>query len=218
MMRNRTALTTLVTLLALGSPVPTGFAQEEKLYDPAPPPGAAFVRVINLTGTGDPAEVMIGESMAGAVGELDASPYHVVEEREAPIALGDAEATADVEPGRFFSVVARPAEDGIAITTLEDTPNTDRTKAQLALYNLTGEADVDLVTSDGKVVVFEDVAPDSATYRTVNAVTVGLAIKVNGEVVATFDDVPLERGAAFGFLVAGTDQLEAEMVRAETRR
>jgi alginate O-acetyltransferase complex protein AlgF len=215
-MRTSIALAMPVTLLALGWPA-IGSTQEEKLYEPAPPPGAAFVRVINLTGAGEAPEVMIGESVVGTVGELQASPYHVVEERETPIALGDAEATAAIEPGRFFSIVARPGEDGIAITTLEDEPNTDRTKAQLALYNLTGEADVDLVTSDGKVVVFEDVAPDSATYRTVNAVTVGLSVKINGEVVATFEDVPLERGTAFGILVAGAAQDEVELIQAETR-
>jgi alginate O-acetyltransferase complex protein AlgF len=216
-MRNTIAMTVPAVLLAAGLPFAAS-AQEEALYDPAPPPGAAFVRVINLTGAGEAPEVFIGDSMVGSVGELQASPYHVVEERETPIALGDAEATAAIEPGRFFSIVARPGDGGIAITTLEDEPNTDRTKAQLALYNLTEEADVDLVTSDGKVVVFEDVAPDSASYRTVNAVTVGLAVRINGEVVATFEDVPLERGSAFGFLVGGASPEEVEMVRAETRR
>ena len=216
-MRYRSPSITLASLLALGCAT-SAVAQEEALYDPAPPPGAAFVRVINLTGNGDPAEVMIGGSFAGTVGELQASPYHVVEERETPITLGDAEATAAIEPGRFFSVVARPNGDGIEITTLEDTPNTDQTKAQLALYNLSGEADVDLVTSDGKVVVFDDVAPGSATYRNVNAIAIGLSVRVNDEVVATFDNVQLERGTALGFLVGGTDELEVEMVQAETRQ
>lgn len=216
-MRYRSPSITLASLLALGCAT-AAVAQEEQLYDPAPPPGAAFVRVINLTGNTDPAEVMIGDSFAGTVGALEASPYHVVEERETPIALGDAEAVAEIEPGRFFSVVARPNGDGIEITTLEDTPNTDQTKSQLALYNLTEETNVDLVTSDGKVVVFDDVAPGSATYRNVNAITIGLSVKVNDEVVATFDNVQLERGTAFGFLVGGTDGLEVEMVQAETRQ
>ncbi|MEZ5667937.1 MAG: alginate O-acetyltransferase AlgF [Alphaproteobacteria bacterium] len=206
-------------VLALGGLIAAApaLAQDEGLYDPAPPPGAAFVRVINLAGGDAAEEVTIGQNFAGSVAALQASPYYVVEERETAIALGDAEATAEIEPGRFFSVVARAGADGLAVTTLEDTPNTDRTKAQLALYNLTPEADVDLVTADDKVVVFDDVGPDSAQYRTVNAVTIGLAVKVNGTVVATFDAVPLERGMAFGFLVGG-DGPSVEMVRAETRR
>jgi hypothetical protein len=141
----------------------------------------------------------------------------VVEDREPVVAIGAAEATAAIEPGRFFSVVARAGAGGIELTTLEDPPNTDRTKAQLALYNLTGETDVDLVTSDDKVVVFDDVPVGGADYRKVNAVTIGLTVKVNGEVVQTFDAVELQRGSVFGFVLADAGSLAAGMVRAETR-
>ena len=57
----------------------------------------------------------------------------------------------------------------------------------------------------------------AADYRKVNAVTIGLVVKVNGEVVGSFDAVALQRGSVFGFLLADTDGLDAGMVRAETR-
>lgn len=192
-------------------------AQDEQLYESAPPPGAAFVRVINLTEGDRPVEVMIGGVLAGSIDRLDASPYRVVEEREMSVAVGEFEGVSSIEPGRFFSIVARGSDNDMMLTTLEDIPNTDRTKAQLVLYNLTGETDVDLVASGGSLVVFEDVAPDSADYRNVNALTVDFSVMVNGTAVASFADVHLERGAVYGFVVGGTEKPDAALVRAETR-
>ena len=95
-------------------------AQEEALYDPEPPPGAAYVRVINLTGVDDVAEVTIGGFAAGAIGDLQATPYVVVEEREPEIELGAALAVAAIEPGRFYSVIARADGMLVGLLLVED--------------------------------------------------------------------------------------------------
>lgn len=168
-------------------------AQDEGLYAPAPPADAAFVRVLNA-GTGAVTPTL-GETAFGEIAAGTVSPYRVVLQGSAELAAGSIGSTFEVEAGRFYTVALT---DEAAL--LEDPTLQNRAQALLLLYNLSAEP-AELKTADGATDVIPAVAPGAVGSIEVNAIAVAFGAFAGDAALAAFDEVQLERGAAYSTFV-----------------
>ena len=172
-------------------------AQDEGLYAPAPPADAAFVRVLNA-GAGELTPTL-GETAFGALDAGTVSPYRVVLQGSAELAAGDVTSTLEVEAGRFYTVLLTDEA-----TLLEDPALQNRAQALLLLYNVSA-APVSLKTADGTTDVIPEVAPGAVGSTEVNAIAVAFGAFSGDAALSTFDEVQLERGAAYSTFVLPGD-------------
>ncbi len=186
-------------------------AQDEGLYAPAPPADAAFVRIINVSQ--DTLALTIGDMPYGDLAFTETSPYRVVIQGDRAIQAGLLSQEFSVEVGKFYTVAVTPD----SITILEDKANENRAKALLSVYNLSDIETVDLKTADGATDVILGVAKGSESSIEVNGISVALGVFSNGQALHTFDEVSLERGAAYSTIVLGTaDRPTVIWVQSET--
>jgi alginate O-acetyltransferase complex protein AlgF len=188
----RLAIKTLTLLLLLTFSV--AIAQEDVgLYAPAPPPDAAFVRVVNATA----GEIMptLGDTAYGAQEPGAVSPYRVVLQGTADLSAGDVTAALELSAGRFYTVILTGSAQ-----LIEDPTLTNRTQALLLLYNLS-DTPVNLKTADGSTDVIPDVAPGEVGSIPVNPISVAFGAFAGDAVLQTFEEVSLERGAAYSTFV-----------------
>ncbi|ADI15932.1 alginate O-acetyltransferase AlgF [Truepera radiovictrix] len=174
-----------------------GAAQE--LYAPAPPPDAAFVRVVHAAQ--DLAEVTpeVGESTFDAIAFGSVTPYQVVSQGERTLLAGALEETLEVSAGRFYTVAL--TDEGALL--LEDPTLDNSARALLTLYNLSDLAAVDLRTADGETEVIAGVAPGASASIDVNPITTAFGVFEADVPIATFDEVALQRGGVYSAFVFG---------------
>ena len=172
-------------------------AQDEGLYAPAPPADAAFVRVLKA-GTGE-LPPTLGETAFEALAAGSVSPYRVVLQGSAELSAGDVTGALEVEAGRFYTVLLTDAA-----VLLEDPALENRAQALLLLYNVSA-APVSLKTADGATDVIPDVAPGAVGSIEVNAISVAFGVFSGDAALSTFDEVQLERGAAYSTFVLPGD-------------
>lgn len=179
---------------------------QEGLYGDPPPPNAAFVRVIQTVEFGTTTDIFIGETNFGVLGFAEVSPYRVILSDTYSLTTEEINQTIEIEAGKFYSLALR-ADDALLI---EDTSNTNRAKALLNLYNLSELSHVDMTTADGQIEVLMDVSPMDFKSIEVNGITVDLAVLANGESLAVFEKLALERAAAYSAIVFGNELEDAE--------
>ena len=189
-------------ILPLGMLLSTGAAHagEDALYDPMPPLGSAFVRAVDCRKAAAAIDVRVGATSFGKLQPAEAGPYRVVAPGALKATFG-ATGTADVvvEPGSFYTLVVR---DGTAPTPfLVDKPNSNLSRAQITLYNLTDAPAVSLKLADGSAAVVEAVAPGQQAGRLVNAVTVDLGLWIGAQAGQVLPGRELQRGGAYSVLV-----------------
>lgn len=186
----------LAALIAL--PV---LAQDDALYAPAPPAGAAFVRVINATTDKGDAAVGAGDAVSIGIGE--ATPYAVVEDDTVSVALGGHSADVAAADGTFVSVVMRAEGEPLVLV---DAANESRGKATVTLYNLTDAAGLALKTGDGTIEVVTPVAPGASGSRAVNPLSIGFKVFDGTEAVAEIPSEDLRGGQAYAVIVTQNSQ------------
>ena len=118
----------------------------------------------------------------------------------------------EVQPGEYRTAVYT----GDAVAVVVDPPSPPRTKALVALYNLSGAAALSLTTADGGVSILSDVAPGAVAGRAVNPVALSAAVSGGAAPVALPEHI-LERGVAYAVVVTGPpDDLRARWIAART--
>ncbi|WP_235610427.1 alginate O-acetyltransferase AlgF [Deinococcus aerius] len=168
----------------------TSAAQQEGLYDPAPPSNSAFVRV-----AGAPAATLGTRSVVADKGAV--STYVVIPQGDVSVRAGAASQKFRVEAGKFYTVVLH----GGKLSLLPDAPADNRAKALLVVYNLSSLPSVDLKTADGKTTVIQGVKPGESGNRAVNGITVDLATFAGPRSLNVMKAVRLERGKAYAIVV-----------------
>ncbi len=171
-------------------------ADDATLYAAAPPPGSAFVRVLQAEGK---ATGKVGGKDVSAIAAGEASSYFVVAQGQVNVNLGAKTHTLAAESGAYYSVAWLPP--GPKVFT--DTPHTSRTKALVTVYNLSDLPTVSLTTADGAVEIVGGVAPGTSARRELNALAVPLVIRSPDRVVTDLSEQVLERGAAYQVVVTG---------------
>jgi len=165
------------------------------LYPPAPPPGSAFVRLVNAEQ--QPISGDLGTASLSYVAAGRFSAYEMIPHGEISATVGASRADLSVEEGHYYSVVAR--SEGLSV--LEDPIEKSWTKAMVFVYNFSSVPSVSLTTSDGAVPVVTDVAAGSSGHREVNEIIVSLAIVGPQGPIAELPDRELRRTAAYSVLV-----------------
>lgn len=190
-------------------------ANEDRLYDPSPPPGSAFVRAVSCYAAGAAVDVRVGTTALGKLKPTEASAYRVVAPGELKASFGTNSTTVKVEPGSFYTLVLR---DGTgAAPLLTDQPSTNLSRAQVTLYNLTDAPSAALKLADGSAAVVDAVASGTASGRLVNAVTVDLGVWIGVKPGPTLPGRALQRGASYSvFLCPGADGARATWVENTT--
>ncbi len=182
----------LLSLLAL----PGALFAQDALYDPDPPEGSAFVRVVN--GSAASVAGKLGERDFGAVASHASTKYRVVQKGEPAWSAGGAFA---VEEGGFYTVLVRA--DGKA-ELLKDPVLSSRAKALVVFYNADSDGAWDLKTADGKVPLITGVSAPGNGSREVNGIKVDLAAFSEGGKSPAVDGIQLERGNAYSFFLFET--------------
>jgi Alginate O-acetyl transferase AlgF len=159
------------------------------LYDPEPPADSAFVRAF----TTDSLEIKIGERALGTVAAVTASAYVVIPQGARVVIAGGKSNNVTFKSGSFYTLVFN---DSSKPNVIQDVVSSNRTKANLTLYNL-GKTDADLKTADGKIPVIATVKPGASNSREVNAIKIAFGAFSLGKLVQAFPETQLERGAAY---------------------
>ncbi len=184
---------------------PRAAAESEELYDPVPPPSAAYLRVVHARPAGAALEPEIEGRALGPVCYPGATPFVVVERGRRVLRLGSGGGRElDLEAGHSYTVALLGEAHGDSLLVLDDTIAANRARATLVLYNLSGLSAVHLATADRSVEVLSDAGRGARAHRRVNALRADFAVfSEEGAMVARFDDMALERGAVYSAIVTG---------------
>ena len=112
----RALLSAAVTFALAGTALA---AQDATLYDPAPPPGAGFVRMVNLLDHPDELPTRLGTKDLGPVAHRAVSPYVPVMGGAGKVTLASGEEQPiAVEAGGYYTVVGKGTAGQPAITVI----------------------------------------------------------------------------------------------------
>ncbi|WP_068824721.1 alginate O-acetyltransferase AlgF [Pseudomonas sp. BMS12] len=185
-------------LLALCLTVPVlAHAQDGNaaLYDAVAPAGSAFVRMLNLTGSGS--ELMVsGKSAAQKIGAGQLGNYQFVAPGAHKLSAGSTSLQTELKANSATTLVF----DGQQLKPIADTYSEDSKKALIAFYNLTDKP-LSLKTLDGKHAVVESVPSGQSGSRPVNEIKIGFAAYAGEQNLAKFDELFLKKGRSYSYLV-----------------
>ncbi|MFP4066181.1 MAG: alginate O-acetyltransferase AlgF [Spirochaetaceae bacterium] len=223
-MERRTVISLLViaatTLCRAATPLPA--QNDDGVYGPRASEDTGFVRLLAAVPSLEKMETRLGSHTFGPLefGEMSAyrplaADIYIVREPGTEVENGPAaEAELILRPGTYMTVAVVDGD----INVFEDRRHEDPARAQLILYNLAGGEAADLLVAPDGPAVLESVAVGSSDSRAVNAVVTDLAVHLDGEEVATFTDVELNRGESYAlFVLDGENGPEAFLQRAEVR-
>lgn len=167
----------LAAQLVIGAPA---WAQGQ-VYDPVPPRGSAYVRLVNVL----PGEVTVRPDfwpqqrlgLAPAQRVMAFTTVENVANRQLRIEFQEGtrrgQANFRVEPGSFVTVLLHAAANGsIVATPVVDSPDFNRARARLAFYNAMAECPAaNLSINPSGPAIFEGVPSLATRARSVNPVS-----------------------------------------------
>jgi hypothetical protein len=198
-------------------------AAQALLYDPLPPPGSAYLRVVNARSA--PVRVEAASLPAVTLGTLPAErvgAYRVVENvagRTLSVSTTvdgtRGETRLELAPGSFVTLMILP--DGRASSVVDET-QFNQVRAKIAFYNATADcADGRLAIDPGGPAVFEGVAPGASRMRAVNPVTTQVKAGCTGVSAPAFLLNGLEPGGRFSVWLMRLPQPTAFLSRDATQ-
>jgi len=192
---------TLIRFLSVFAVLASGWSSvaDAQLYAKEAPPGSAFIHVFN----GTPASgmnVQIGDKTQPPLLPYSASTYIFVTPGVYVVQAGAHKQSFTLEANHYYTIAAtatglQPFEFSEALTGL---------KATIAMFNLLPTTTIALKTADGATAVFEDVAPNTSTHRTINPLRLSLALFSGTQKIADVPSIALERGRSFSLFVGGS--------------
>jgi len=212
----RRALLALLGALALGpAQAPTPAWAQAQVYEPAPPAGSAYVRIVNTL----PVEVALrpdflpAQRLGVTLPHQRVTAYTVVENvagrtLRLEITEGSRRATGTLTatPGSFVTVlVHRGAGGNPAITALAEDTDFNRARARIAFYNTLPDCPAGgLVLLPGGQSVFADVPALQGRARSVNPVSAQVRAACGARVSPDFALQGLEAGGMYSvWLIPG---------------
>jgi alginate O-acetyltransferase complex protein AlgF len=209
----------LAGLLLGGFVLGTAVAQDAELYDPAPPPNAAFVRVVNATGQEQPLAAKLADIDFSALNYPDASAYRVVSEGQRPFQVGAKTEQLNIEAGNYYTLAVLGDGEAQKILPIKDAISSNPAKCGVLFYNLSDQPAASLRVPSRKVDVIAGVAPGQMQLREVNALDIDMAVVAGDKEVQAFPTVQLKRRTHLSFILTGAaGDLKALMVHNKTER
>lgn len=199
----------LLCVCAAAAPARAG---EAGLYDPAPPPGSAYLRLINA-GSQGAIDLQLDQQRFVSAAATTASDYVVTPQGTKSAGWQGKTQAISLGAGKFYSLVISAGQAKL----IEDPALQSRAKAMLRLYNLSSHPSLSLKTADGKVAIIEDVPPMGAADRLVNNARLTLGVYDGTNKLAATPEVSVERGNAYSVLaIASGEGLRAIWVKSVT--
>ena len=164
------------------------------LYDPAPPPGSAFVRFLSAYQKNGSNESKINGKTLEYVDFGEVSSYFVAPKGKTDIVVGKARESADLAEGGYYTVILKNEND---IEVVADPLNDNLSKAQIIFYNLMPGKTLSLKTSGGNVDIVPSVAAGKSGSRQLNPVNVPVAVYDEDRILRDLGGLPLERGRSY---------------------
>jgi Alginate O-acetyl transferase AlgF len=174
------------------------FAQDAGLYEDVIDPNAAFVRVI-----APKAMQVVVQSTSFAGMNTGVSPYvQISQPGSVRISAGVAEATVDVTAGTFTTYLV--AADGTG-TVLNDKITGSPAQADVAFYNLSDKAAVDLYVPAAKAVAVAAIGPNGSGSVALKApLTLDFEARIGDEVIGQISGISLARREGVTLVLRGT--------------
>lgn len=222
----RRALLALAAGLAIGaSPAGPALAQGQ-VYDPVPPRGSAYVRLVNVL----PGEVQarpdfLPQQRLGTAPAQRVMAFTTVENvanRQLRLEFQEGQrrgqATLRVEPGSFVTVLLHAAPGGgLAATPIVDAADFNRARARLAFYNAMPDCpSAGLAIQPSGPAVFEGVPSLATRARSVNPVAAEIRATCGDRGSAPFALEGLEAGGMYSIWMISGAQPQAFMTRDTT--
>lgn len=201
-----------LAMLFLCAATSGAYANDQQLYDAAPPADAAFVRVINASPAGEITASM-SDAKFGKVAYPGISPYMVVKQGNQTLKTSTNAKSINLEAGKYYTLAI--GQDG-AITTLTDSGITEPSKAYVYFYNFSDAPTASLQAVKQKVDIVSDVTAGTSKERTMNALEVDMAIMAEGKTIESFSGVNLQRRSGLSFLLAGKG-VERKVIKVENK-
>lgn len=212
----------LVSMMAWMAMASTAMANDQELYDPAPPADAAFVRVVN--GAAEAVDVSVGSAAYAQVSKGAAAAYQVIKEGEYTPTVkvagkSEQEPALKIAAGKYYTLAVVNGASGVDLKEMEDAQMSNPAKAYVYFYNLSDKANAAVRAPKFNKDVVAVTAAQSSASRDVGQATVDLAVSAEGKDVKVFPAVALQRRAGVSFVLAGSgDALTATMVNNEVKR
>lgn len=187
----------LFALLVL--PALPALAVDEELYDPAPPPDSAFVRLLNTTGD---------KPISGILGSVsfkdvkDVSPYMVLKAGTYDLSVNKAKESFEIKAGGLYSFAYSKDGKKEALLSFEDAQITDPAKATVYFYNLS-DKEASLRAPNFNTDIISKVAAGTSQSKELNALTLDVALTVENTDIETFKAIELKRRNGFTFMLLG---------------
>lgn len=170
-----------------------------QLYAREAPPNSAFIHIFNATPLAG-VNAQIGDKAQPPLLPYSASAFIFVPPGEFVVQAGSHKQTYSLQSNHYYTVAS--TADGLQLFEFHE-PLTGL-KATIAFFNLVPGATLALKTADGTTAVFDAVAPNTSTQRSINPLKVNLALFNGNTKVADVPPVELERGRSFSLFVGGS--------------
>ena len=199
--------------LAFSMALPAGAmaAGDEGLYDPAPPPGSAFIRFLRDNSSSGSVPVKANGKVLDYLDFKEVSSYFVVPQGNVKAEVGGLSSDLQAEEGKFYTVILG---DNNKMNVKTDPLNKNLAKAQVILYNLSGSGDVSLKTSDGQIEIVPPLAPGDISEKQINPVKVSMAVYKDGKILNDLGVQSLDRSQSYSVVVI--DDNNVNWVRSTT--
>ncbi|MDB5377920.1 MAG: hypothetical protein JWR00_2366 [Rubritepida sp.] len=218
----RTALTAALLSAPLGA---TQVLAQSQVYDPVPPRGSAYVRVVNgLVGEVQLRPDFLPQQGLGTAPTQRIMAYTAVENvagRQLRLEFQEGQArgtaTIRVEPGSFNTVLLHPTAGGIGATAVVDTADFNQTRSRIAFYNAVPDCPAaTLALLPSGPAVFEGVSALGTRARSVNPVTAQVRASCGTRAAAPIALQGLEAGGMYSVWFMGSGSNVAGFVTRDT--
>ncbi|MFC3095975.1 alginate O-acetyltransferase AlgF [Alteromonas sediminis] len=145
---------------------------DEALYGPAPPPDAAFFRLLNLSDS--EVALQVSEGMSIDVNALEITEYGYLPASEIQLKVNEKSIADGLQPGQQLTLVYFGNQGGSIV--IEDTPFDNKRMALLRLYNVSHNDDLSMKTLNGKTTILDNIAFKSSKERVIKAVKLPVAL------------------------------------------
>ncbi len=207
-------LSLVITLLLLGSS-PAMAASDTGLYAPAPPEGSAFVRFVSDLNYSGSEPVLVNGKKYDYLDYKEVSSYFTLPSGNVSAVIGKAKSSFNIEAGKFYTVVL---EERGTLALRQDPVNNNRAKAQIILYNFSGEDNLSLRTADGNVEVIPPLAAGQMAQRQINPVRVELALFKGEQKIKDIGSPSLERAQSYSAFAVSNDDVSWVQATTNTTR
>lgn len=213
MMRTRSS--SLIPAITAFFVVPAHSA-DDALYDPVPPPDAAYVRIIDARCGGQYEAAIGGRPLL--ISDAGISAYVVMTKGKLNISIPKVlDLPTEVDGSKYYSIILNRETKSLSI--IEDQNDANPDKGKVYLYNLAGNKSASLVAPKLNATIIGNVASGSVGYRAVNAVTVDVEVKLDDKIVGSFPQTTFRRRSGDSFVVCTADGKERVVAaRNETAR